>query len=441
MIKILAVDDEEKILFLISESLSSEGYEVTCASGANEALETLSIGAFDLVITDLKMPGMDGLQLIERIRERDQQTIVVVMTGYATIDNAIGAIKQGADEYMSKPVNPFELRRLIKRLLEERMLRRENVKLREELEKQYSFDQFISQSKEIQGIFQKLSHIIDTDTTILLTGRSGTGKDLLARLIHFNSRRKALPFSTFSLAARPEALIEAELFGYKKGSFTGALKDTPGAVERAEGGTLFLDEIGELKPELQVKLLQFVQYKTYTPVGDSERQADVRLIAATNIDLDTMVQSGRFREDLYYRLKVVNFHIPPLCERHEDVYLLAHHYLNHFNNQYHRQVRLSPECYDLLCRMSWPGNVRELKHYLERIVLFSDEELVRMLPHDSQQTTQASGNAGLDADWPSLEELDRRYIEKVLNHAEGNKQKAATILGINPSTLWRKLKK
>ncbi|MDD2715902.1 MAG: sigma-54 dependent transcriptional regulator [Candidatus Wallbacteria bacterium] len=436
MVKILVVDDEQKIQFLISESLKSEGYAVETAGSAEAALEKMGSG-FDLILTDLRMPGMDGFDLIKSIRKTDRQTIIVVMTGYATIDNAINAIKEGADEYLAKPIKPFEIRRLVRRLLEERNLQSENLKLKDELKKSYSFEQFITQSQAVKGIFQKLAQIIDEDTTILLTGESGTGKDLLARLIHFNSLRGKQPFITFSLAARPEQLVNSELFGYKKGSFTGAQVDTPGAIGKASGGTLFLDEIGELKPEIQVHLLHFVQYKAFTPVGGAEEKADVRLIAATNRNLESMVAENRFREDLFYRLKVVHFEIPPLRERKEDIFLLSHFFLNQFNNQYHKNVHFSSGCYDQLSGYPWPGNVRELRHFVERLVLFSDSDLVEDI---SFETPQIAGDSGIDGDWPSIDDLNRRYIERVLRHTDGNKQKAAQILGIDQSTLWRKLK-
>lgn len=439
MARILAVDDEDKILFLISECLKTEGHTVDTCAHAAQAAKDLSKGQYDIIFTDLRMPEMDGFEFIRKIREKDSSVIVIVMTGYATIDNAINAIKQGADEYLPKPIKPFEIRRVVTRLLSERSLRMENKELKKELSTKYSFNQFITESQQIKEIFSKLTHIIDEDTTILLTGASGTGKDLLSRLIHFNSQRREKPFITFNLAARPENLVEAELFGYMKGAFTGAVKDTPGAIANASGGTLFLDEIGELKPELQVKILQFVQYKTYTPVGGKEQKADVRLITATNKDLDEMVSDGRFRDDLYYRLNVVHFHLPPLSERNKDIYLIAHHFLTEFNNQYHRNIRLSPECYDRLCTYSWPGNIRELKHYIERLVLFAESDTVTCISFEEEGHVQHNG--GIDEDWPELSELNERYIHKVLRHCAGNKQKAAKLLGIDPSTLWRKLKK
>jgi len=439
--RIMLVDDEEKILFLIKESLTEITTDISTYNRAKDAYNALEDEEFDLIITDLKMPEMDGLELVKKIREKNTDISIIVMTGFVTVDNAINAIKAGADEYINKPIKPFDIRRTVNRMLDDRKLRQENIELKIKLQEQISFSQFITQSKKIKEMFLRLSKVVSEDTTILLTGETGTGKDLLARLIHFNSQNKNGPFIVFNAAARPENLMESELFGFEKGSFTGASKKSEGAISQADKGTLFLDEIGELKQNLQVKLLRFVQGKKYTPIGGVEKEADTRLIAATNRDLEEMIKDSLFREDLYYRLKVVHFHIPPLRERKEDIYLIAHHYLNEFNCKYTRNIRFSPNCYDMLSEYSWPGNVRELKNFIEKTILFSETDLIESVNIKEGLSNSKTNIKTIDDDMPELSVLTERYIEKVLRVTGGNKQKASKILGIDQSTLWRKLKK
>jgi len=437
--KILIVDDEENILLLIKESLIEISKEIKTFNRAQKAFECFKNEKFDLIITDLKMPEMDGLELVKNIRNIDSDVSIIVMTGFLTVDNAINAIKAGANEYINKPIKPFDIRRIVKRIIEDKTIRQENIELKNKLKEQISFSQYITQSSKIKDIFQKLSKVVTEDTTILLTGETGTGKDLLARLIHYNSHKKHGPFIVFNAAGRPENLIESELFGFEKGSFTGASKSSKGAIEQASNGSLFLDEIGELNQNIQVKLLRFVQDKKFTPIGGKEKDSNARLIAATHRNLEEMIDNSLFRKDLYYRLKVVHFHLPPLRERTEDIYMIAHHYLNEFNLRYHKNIRFSPDCYDMLSRHPWMGNVRELKNFIERTVLFSEEEYIESI--DLQNPSKNSKSEAIDKDLPKLSELNRRYIEKVLKITSGNKKKASKILGIDQSTIWRKLKK
>ena len=441
--KILVVDDEPEMCRLLSDVLSEEGHAVEAAATGEEALARLS-DHVDLLITDLRLKEMMGLSLMHRVKQLRPEVSVIIITAFGTIGSAIEAMKKGAYDYIPKPFKMDELVLVVQKALQEGALRREVARLRKEIGKGYQFDNILGKSKAMQTIFDLIRRISDTASNLLITGESGTGKELVAKAIHYNSLRKDRPFIPVNCAAIPETLLESELFGYVKGAFTDAKGDKTGLFEEARGGTLFLDEISELPMSLQAKLLRVLQDKEVRRVGATQQvKVDVRVIAASNLDLAEEVKRHRFRDDLFYRLNVLQIQVPPLRERRDDILLLAHHFLKKYQQETGKAVKgISESALALFLEYSWPGNVRELENAIERAVI---------LAHGDQITTDdlpptLIGSRGdystiekaLERLLP-LEELERQYITRILEQTGGNKYKAAQILGIDRKTLYRKL--
>ncbi len=376
--KILVVDDEEIILLSCERVLTEEGYEIQTRLSGKEALELLAEELFDLAIVDLKMPGMDGIELLRAIKRDYPHISVIMITGYSTIESAVEAMKAGAVDYLPKPFTPDQVTMVVKKALDARNLILENLYLRNELQTKYRFENIIGSSKKMQEIYRLIAKVAPTHSTVLITGESGTGKELIARAVHFNSLRKDRPFVPVDCAVLSENLLESELFGHVKGSFTGAIVTKPGLFEVADGGTLFLDEIGNISLTTQSKLLRVIQEREFTPVGGTRlKKVDVRILAATNKDLPEKIKEGTFREDLFYRLNIVPIHLPPLRERPEDIPLLAQHFLEKYCRELGKKFKaLSPAAVELLVRHSWPGNVRELENTMERVAVMTDEEVI-----------------------------------------------------------------
>ena len=419
--KILVVDDEEIVCLSCQRILIEEGYEVrTCLSG-QEGLKLLSEELFDLAIVDLKMPRMDGMEVLQAIKRDYPQIPVIMITGYATVETAVEAMKSGAFDYLPKPFTPDEVAVVVKKALETRSMMLENLYLRGEIQTKYRFENIIGTSKKMQEIYRLIAKVAPTNSTVLITGESGTGKELIARAIHYNSQRKDRQFVPVDCAVLSENLLESELFGHIKGSFTGAIVTKPGLFEVADSGSLFLDEIGNISLAMQSKLLRVIQEREFTPVGGTKlRKVDIRLIAATNKDLPEKIKEGTFREDLYYRLNIVPIPLPPLRERQEDISLLAQHFLKKYCQELGKNPqRLSPAAMDLLMRYSWPGNVRELENLMERVVIMTDEEVI--LPGHFPFPLQESSE-GITFDVPKtseeLKELKRNLRDRAVEEAE-----------------------
>ncbi|OGQ82522.1 MAG: hypothetical protein A3G40_12645 [Deltaproteobacteria bacterium RIFCSPLOWO2_12_FULL_57_22] len=441
--KILVVDDEERICEAVEKALERIGYDVESSLDALVAWEKFQKSAFDMVICDIKMPGMDGMALLDRVKEHDATTLVIMITGYASIESAVESIKKGAQEYIPKPFTPDQIRFVVERAFERKRLADENIYLRGELKQLYGKDVVIGKSQGMQQVFDLAVRVAETDSSVLVLGESGTGKEVVARLIHFRSHRASGPFVTVNCSAIPENLLESELFGHKKGAFTGALYMKRGSFELANGGTLFLDEIGDMKLEMQAKILRALEEREVKKVGsEEETPVDVRVIAATNKDLGEEVKAGHFREDLFYRLNVVQIGIPPLRERKEDIPLLARHFLKVFSTEMKKAVAdFSEEALNFLVGYDWPGNVRELKNAVERAVIFAGPgELIRASHFPPQMRVEVErSRPSPSREFKDLRTMEMSYIKEVLDACGGNKAKAAEILGVSPSTLWRKL--
>ena len=441
--RILVVDDEERICEAVEKALERIGYDVESSLDAFVAWEKFQKSSFDMVICDVKMPGMDGIALLDRIKEHNPTTLVLMITGYASIESAVESIKKGAQDYIPKPFTPDQIRVLVERAFERKRLADENIYLRGELKQLYGKDVVIGKSQGMQQVFDLAVRVAATDSSVLIMGESGTGKEVLARLIHFSSHRAGGPLVTVNCSAIPENLLESELFGHKKGAFTGALYMKRGSFELANGGTLFLDEIGDMKLEMQAKILRALEERKIKKVGSEEEAAiDVRVIAATNKDLGEEVKAGRFREDLFYRLDVVQIAVPPLREHKEDVAVFARHFLKLFATEMKKPVAdFSQEALSLMMRYDWPGNVRELKNAVERAVIFARPgEPIRTSHFPPQLRTEMGEPKPFAVQgFKSLQALELDYIKEVLDACGGNKAKASAVLGISPSTIWRKL--
>jgi DNA-binding NtrC family response regulator len=440
--RILVVDDEERMLQLLDKLLTEEGYEVRTTSKAEEALRILGDTDCDLVISDVRMPGMDGLALLKNLNEQGSTATVILMTAYASVNAAVEAIQAGAFHYLTKPFKIDEMLMAVRKSLESHHLQREVKALREEVQERYGLDNIVGKSKAMDQVFDLVKRVGKTQSTVLIFGKSGTGKELIAKALHFHSRRSKMPFVAVNCSAIPETLMESELFGHTKGSFTGAVSNHKGLFEEAHKGTLFLDEVGEVPPSIQVKLLRTLQEREIRRIGGRENiQIDVRVIAATNRDLDEMVQNGDFREDLFYRLNVIPIRLPELRERTDDILPLAEHFIEKFcaqNETPHK--RLSREALQRMMEYPWPGNVRELENVMERTVALCEKDLIDIedLPVHLENRFE-DGNAlqvGTDA---TLEELERQHIELVLRKTGSHQIRASKILGIDRRTLYRKL--
>jgi len=447
MRRVLVVDDEENIRLVLRTLLKKHGFEVEVADGGEAALAMLDSFDPDVILTDVRMPRMGGMDLLATLRAKQHPATVIVMSAYGNVDLALEAMKAGAYDYVSKPFKPDEVVLALRKAEERETLRRENRALREQIQKENQFESILAKSKEMQEIFRTITKIADFKTTVLITGESGTGKELVARAIHSRSGRKDKPFTAINCGAIPENLLESELFGHKKGAFTDASADRRGLFEEASGGTLFLDEIGELPLNLQVKLLRVVQEESIRRLGDvKDVKVDVRIITATHRDLAADVKSGRFREDLFYRINVVRIHVPPLRERGDDVHLLARTFIDRHGAAGHRPVLgLTPGASARLARYPWPGNVRELQNCIESAVTMAQLDCIDV--HDLPEKIrdyQAPGPTP-DGNDPNvllpMEEVERRHILRVLDAAGGNKTLAAQILGFDRRTLYRKLER
>ncbi|MGF1572550.1 MAG: sigma-54-dependent transcriptional regulator [Sumerlaeia bacterium] len=438
---ILIVDDEKNTREGLKWALENQAEKVFLAANGEEALNILSEEQIGLVLSDLKMPKMTGIELLERVREDHEHVEFIMLTGHGTVETAVDAMKLGAFDYLIKPVNLEELNILVTRVFEQRDLKKENEELRVQVNERYGFDNIIGNSDQIQKVFQIIRQVAPTRASILIDGETGTGKELVAKAIHFNSNRKNKPFVAVNCGALSQSLLESELFGHEKGAFTGALSQRAGRFEAANKGTIFLDEIGETTPEFQVKLLRVLQEQEFERVGGQKIvKVDVRIIAATNRDLKEEVKQGRFREDLYYRLNVINIKLPPLRERQDDVALLVHHFLIQFNKENGRNLTLSPKAMDLLQGYNWPGNVRQLRTMMESIcILTSGKEILPAnLPPDIAGEQEPQHHLKLRVGM-TVREAEQELIRATLAKLNGNKAKAARVLGLGRKTLYRKL--
>jgi two-component system, NtrC family, response regulator AtoC len=439
--RILVVDDEEKLRRVIELHLLSAGFEVDKARSAEEALKL--VDRADMVITDLRLPSMDGLQLLSLIRRQNAQAPVVVMTAFGTVENAVEAMKSGATDFLLKPFSLDHLTAVVQKALEMRALRDENRQLKEELGRRYEFDNIKGRSAPMQEIFQTITRVAPTRATVLLAGESGVGKDLIARAIHFHSPRRDRPFVKINCTALPENLMESELFGYDKGAFTGATQSKPGKFEQADSGTVLLDEIGDVPPSIQVKLLRVLQEREFERLGSNKTlHIDVRVIAATNQDLRAALEQGTFREDLYYRLNVVPISIPPLRARREDIPFLAEHFVRTLSAENGSPVcSLTDAAVKRLTEYHWPGNVRELQNVIERsLVLCSGDKLdAGDIKLETAPLPRAQTGEHLLPDGMTLDEYEQSIIREALQRAEGNKSQAARLLGLTRNALRYRL--
>ena len=439
--RILVVEDEEKLRRVIELQLASAGFEVEQAGSAEEGFRKMDRA--DLILTDLRLPGMDGLELISQIRRQNASVPIVVMTAYGTVENAVEAMKLGAFDFVPKPFSMDHLMTVINKALEMRALRDENRELRAQLGKRYEFASIIGRSAPMQEIFATIERVAPTRATVLVAGESGTGKDMIARAIHYHSPRRDRPFVKINCAALPENLIESELFGYEKGAFTGATVSKPGKFEQAHTGTAFLDEIGDVPPGTQVKLLRVLQERAFERLGSNQtREIDVRVIAATNADLRAALESGEFREDLYYRLNVVPINMPPLRDRREDIPLLAEHFVRKYAQEMGSRVTsISEAALAVLLKHHWPGNVRELENVIERSLVLSSGsrlEAADVLLDEAPRPVQAN-SASFLPDGVTLQEHEQQLIRRALEKAKGNKSQAAKLLGLTRNALRYRL--
>jgi two-component system, NtrC family, response regulator HydG len=438
---ILVIDDQESIRDTCQQTLSRKGYTVDTAENGENGLEALEKKSYDLVILDLKMPGLNGIEVLKKIKEFDSEIAVIVITGYATIESAVEAMKYGAYDFIPKPFTPESLRMIVKRALNTREITLENVLLRNELKQGLGSEIIIGNEKTMKDVEQLVKKVGPTDTTVLITGQSGTGKEIIARAIHRCSSRSDKPFVAVDCGSLVESLFESELFGHVKGSFTGASETKYGRFELANGGTLFFDEIGNVGLSIQTKLLRALQEREVTKVGSSQIvKVDVRIIAATNRDLTEAVKAGTFREDLFYRLSVIPITLPPLRERRGDIPLLANHFLKKYNSKRGKNIKgISNAAMEALNKYDWPGNVRELENAIERAVVLTENDTIEPadLFYYSLSTPDESADGGKIL---SLDDMEREHIAKALKMFDGQRGKTAEALGIDRKTLRLKLK-
>lgn len=438
---ILIVEDEETLRESIKRIFSKEGYIVDSVGSAEKALELAEDNIYDIIITDIILPGMDGLEMLERVKEINPEQIFIVITAYASIDTAVKALRLGAYDYIMKPIIHEEIKQVVRNTMTEKALKTETRLLKKELSRKYDFSRVIGESKQIRSVLEEIKKVADSKSSILILGETGTGKELFARVIHHNSSRANMPFVPINCSAIPENLLESELFGHIKGAFTGAVSNKKGLIEEADGGTVFLDEIGDLPPAFQVKLLRVLEEQMIRPIGSTKfREVDIRFITATNKNLSEAVREGHFREDLYYRINVITLEIPPLRERKEDIPLLIKYYLNKYTKDFGKEEKvITPDALSLLIGYRWPGNIRELQNVLERAVLISDGKYIKPehFPENirmGETFIEDSLKKGL-----SIEEYTRAFILKY-QHIY-SEQELADRLGITRKTLWEKRKK
>jgi DNA-binding NtrC family response regulator len=442
--RILVVEDDRNHAVMCARLLERKGYQARATTSAREALLLLAQnGEVDLVLADLQMPEMDGIQLLSAVKRKYPHIEFIMMTGYGTVKTAVEAMQLGAAHYIQKPLDPEELNLLIKRAIEKRQLAEKVDRLRAELQGKYSFENVIGKSSAMQMVQDKMAAACGNRATVLITGESGTGKELVARGVHYNTFKQDAPFVAVNCGALPKDLIESELFGYKKGAFTGSIGDSEGLFRAANGGTIFLDEIMEMSPELQVKLMRVLQERTIRHLGDTrEIPIDVRVIAATNKLVQESLESGAVRKDLYYRLSVITIHIPPLRERCDDVPLLVDHFLRKHERNYKKSItEIEPAAMDALMRYSWPGNVRELENLVEMLLAYSKSPAFRLsdLPERILETSSPKRPGSLGDEVFTLKEAERHLIINALAKSKGNKSLAAQMLGISRKSLYKKL--
>ncbi|MBN1423424.1 sigma-54-dependent Fis family transcriptional regulator [Candidatus Fermentibacteria bacterium] len=436
--KILVVDDELSIRISLGDLLRRDGYQMEVAEAAEPGLEMLRTESFDLLIVDIKMPGMSGIEMLERVKEEDPDTPVLMMTAYGSIDSAVRAMKLGAVDYVVKPFDPMEIGLLIERILDEQVIRREHMMLKQEVRRCGSYGPMIGRSPAMVKVFELVEDVSATDSVVLLSGESGTGKEVLARTIHEKSSRSDGLFVGVNFGAFTESLLESEVFGYERGAFTGADRSKQGLLEIAAGGTLFLDEIGDASPKMQIDLLRVLQERVFRRVGGvKDVKTDFRVLAATNRDLEQAAKEGLFRHDLYYRLNVIQIHIPPLRERREDIPALVEHFLEKLCIRLNRRVgSISPEAMQLLLNHAWPGNVRELENAIERALVVGKQK--RIMPDDLPIALQS--DIAVPAD-ESLDSWERDFIARKLEQYDWNISRTAEALKIDRGTLYAKIKK
>ena len=445
--QLLIVDDEENMRHMLSELLRKHNYQTDMAANGADALKRLRDQLYDIVLCDIRMPEMDGMAFLKKMaEERLTAATVIMMSAYGTMDDAIEAMKMGAYDYVSKPFKPDEILLTLRKAEERERLRKENLQLRREITKEYSFENIIAKSAEMHRIFEAVRKVADYRTTVLITGESGTGKELIARAIHYHSDRAGGPFVAINCGAIPDNLLESELFGHVKGAFTDATRNKKGLFEEADGGTLLLDEIGELPKFLQVKILRVLQDSEIRRVGDTKtNKVDVRIIAATVKDLAREVSKGAFREDLYYRLNVIPIHLPPLRERREDIPLLVQHFIKKCNEQLETKINgIAPEAVSVLMDYPWMGNVRELENTIERAMVLSDNDHIRLdqLPDRVLEGNRGGSPGGVVEELSikkAARKMERELIAKALEKTQGNRTHAARLLEISHRTLLYKI--
>jgi DNA-binding NtrC family response regulator len=440
--KVLIVDDERDICRALEFLLSREGYKITVTYSGQEALKKIESEDFDLVITDLKMEGLDGMQVLEKALSIRPNLMVILMTAFASVESAVEAMKKGASDYIVKPFINEDVKMTVRRLLEHKTVLMENVILRQQLSQQFGCKGFIGVSPQIAQVFEVLEKVIPTRSSVLLTGESGTGKGLIAEVIHCNSQRKDKPFISINCSAIPENLLESELFGYRKGAFTGAASDKKGLIAMADGGTLFLDEIGDMPMGLQAKILKVLETGDVLPLGETKSShVDIRLLAATNKNIEEQIRKGLFREDLYYRLNVIEVRIPSLRERKEDISALTQHFIENYSRENNKKVTgMTDDALEVLMQYSWPGNVRELRNVIERSVVLSGSDKIGLneLPSKIKSHDGAKGAVTLK---DKLDNCEERIIKETLEYNDWNKEKTAKELDVDLATLYRKIKK
>jgi DNA-binding NtrC family response regulator len=436
-VSILIVDDELSVRDSLTKWFIEDGYKADSAADAEEALKKLKPGVWDIIFLDIKLPGMDGMELQQRIKGIDPNATIIMITAYATVDTAVKSLKEGAYDYVTKPVDPDYLSHLVANVVKQRQLLSENIQLKERIQELYEIDQIVGDSPSMQKVFELIKTVAPTDTSVMIRGESGTGKELIARAIHSNSPRRFFPIITVNCGGLTEGLTESEFFGHEKGAFTGALYRRKGKFEMANGGTIFLDEVGNIGMKAQTDLLRVIETKQFTRVGGDEIiEVDFRLICATNRDLELAVKEGKFREDLYYRLNVFSISIPPLRERRSDVVLLCNYFLNKLASSINKPVAgFSPEALERLKAHDWRGNVRELRNAVERAIVVAKDSTITL---DDLPIPPCSGAAAPDQ---SLEAVENVHIKSVLEQMGWNITRSAEMLGIDRATLYSKIKK
>ncbi|MCK5051120.1 MAG: sigma-54-dependent Fis family transcriptional regulator [Candidatus Cloacimonetes bacterium] len=438
--RILVVEDDDLMQGMLNDSLSTEEYDVTLASDGLEGLKNIQKTKFDLVLLDIKLPKMNGITLLEKIKKTSAETIVIIMTAFGTVETAVQAMKMGAFDYITKPFLIDELMMIMKKGLELQQLKRENILLRKELQHQYYLGDIIGKSIEMQKIFQLIKIIAPSKSTVLIQGASGTGKELIAKAIHQLSLQKDRPLIKVSCGALPETLIESELFGHEKGAFTNALKLKKGRFELAHQSTIFLDEVDDMKPMIQMRLLRILQERELERVGGTDTiKVDLRIIAASKVDLLTLVNEGKFREDLYYRLNVVPIILPPLHARKGDIPLLVNHFLSNYNTILNKNVELSTEALQRMMNYNWPGNIRELENLIERLVTLSVNN--KITTKDLPENLKTNKKWSSDKIKIVVQEVEKEHILKILEQTNWIKKETAKILGITTKSLWEKINK